>query len=79
LLAASSAFQSLRSEILGSIISTHFPGSPQTLIERIRDVEVVINIRSSSSFSAEIFQSCPRLRLASVCGPGPITWIWRPQ
>jgi phosphoglycerate dehydrogenase-like enzyme len=70
LLATSPAFQSLRSEIPEIEYFNSLPGSPQTLIERIRDAEVVINIRSSSSFSAEVFESCRRLRLVSVWGTG---------
>jgi phosphoglycerate dehydrogenase-like enzyme len=70
LLATSSAFQSLRGEIPEIDYFNTLPGSPHTLIERIRDAEVVINIRSSSSFTAEVFQSCPRLRLVSVWGTG---------
>jgi phosphoglycerate dehydrogenase-like enzyme len=69
-LATSAAFQDLQREIAGIEYFNTLPASPQTLIERIRDAEVVINIRSSSSFSAELFQSCPRLRLVSVWGTG---------
>jgi phosphoglycerate dehydrogenase-like enzyme len=69
-LATSAAFQVFQREFAGVEYFNTLPGSPQTLIERIRDAEVVINIRSSSTFSAEIFQSCPRLRLLSVWGTG---------
>ncbi len=70
ILATSAAFQGLQREIAGIQYFNTLPGSPQSLIERIRDAEVVINIRSSSSFTAEVFQSCPRLRLVSVWGTG---------
>lgn len=46
------------------------PGSEDALIERIRDAELVLNIRSSSKFTARVFDSCPRLRLLSVWGTG---------
>jgi D-3-phosphoglycerate dehydrogenase len=46
------------------------PGSAERLIERIRDAELVINIRSSCRFTAEVFASCPRLRLVSLWGTG---------
>ncbi len=46
------------------------PGAAERLLERVRDAEVVINIRSSSNFTEAIFQSCPRLRLISVWGTG---------
>lgn len=46
------------------------PGSEAGLIDRIRDAEIVINIRSSSRFSATVFESCPRLELVSLWGTG---------
>src|SRR5258708_16610372 len=52
---------------------THYdtlPGSEAALIERIADAEVVINIRSSSKFTAEVFRRCRQLRLISLWGTG---------
>lgn len=46
------------------------PGSEDGLIERLRDAEVVLNIRSSAKFSDRVFEACPRLRLISVWGAG---------
>jgi D-3-phosphoglycerate dehydrogenase len=46
------------------------PGSEDRLIERLRDHELVLNIRSSCKFTARVFESCPRLRLVSVWGTG---------
>jgi len=40
------------------------------LVERIKDAEIVINIRSSCRFTAEIFEACPRLKLLSLWGTG---------
>ncbi|MBM3812497.1 MAG: glycerate dehydrogenase [Acidimicrobiia bacterium] len=46
------------------------PGSEDRLIERIQNAEVVINIRSSSKFTAPVLESCPSLRLLSLWGTG---------
>ena len=46
------------------------PGSEDRLIERIGEAELVLNIRSSSKFSARVFDACPRLRLVSLWGTG---------
>ncbi len=46
------------------------PRSEAGLIERIREAEIVLNIRSSSKFTERVFASCPRLRLVSVWGTG---------
>jgi D-3-phosphoglycerate dehydrogenase len=46
------------------------PGGEERLIERIRDAEIVINIRSSCKFTARVFDACPRLRLLSLWGTG---------
>jgi phosphoglycerate dehydrogenase-like enzyme len=46
------------------------PGSQGRLIERIRNADVVINIRASSKFTEEVFQHCSHLRLVSLWGTG---------
>ncbi len=46
------------------------PSSPEALIERIRHAEIVICIRSSTRFTAEVLRQCPSLRLISLWGAG---------
>lgn len=46
------------------------PGTEDRLIERIASAEIVINIRSSSRFTANVFRQSPKLRLLSLWGTG---------
>ena len=46
------------------------PGSEETLIERIKDFDAVINIRSSTKFTESVFAACPRLKMLSIWGTG---------
>jgi phosphoglycerate dehydrogenase-like enzyme len=46
------------------------PSSPGELIDRIRDAEIVINIRSTSRFISEVLAQCPSLRMISIWGTG---------
>ena len=46
------------------------PSGPDELAGRISDAEVVINIRSSSRFTREVFDECPKLQLISIWGTG---------
>jgi len=46
------------------------PGSEERLVERIGSHDLVLNIRSSSRFTARVFDALPRLRLVSVWGTG---------
>lgn len=68
-LAASPAFETLRGIAEIRYFDT-LPGSELGLIERIRDADAVMNVRSSSQFTAEVFQQCPRVRLVSIWGTG---------
>jgi phosphoglycerate dehydrogenase-like enzyme len=68
-LARSPAFHTLRERASVDCFET-LPGSEERLIERIRDAEIAINIRSSSKFTADVFERCRRLRLVSVWGTG---------
>ena len=68
-LGPSPAFQELLK--LGDVV--HFsslPDSQAELIERIRQAEIVVNIRSSCRFTSEVFAQCPKLQLLSVWGTG---------
>jgi phosphoglycerate dehydrogenase-like enzyme len=42
----------------------------QTLIERIGDAEVVVNIRAHARFTDRVLAACPTLRLISIWGAG---------
>jgi phosphoglycerate dehydrogenase-like enzyme len=46
------------------------PSGPAELADRIRDAEIVINIRSTSKFTADVLDKCPKLRLISIWGTG---------
>jgi D-3-phosphoglycerate dehydrogenase len=46
------------------------PGDEARLAERIGDAEVVINIRSSSKFTAQVLQQCVKMKLLSLWGTG---------
>jgi len=46
------------------------PGSEEELIKRIRDFDVVVNIRSSTKFVDSVFAACPRMKLLSIWGTG---------
>jgi D-3-phosphoglycerate dehydrogenase len=46
------------------------PANVDELVARIADAEAVINIRSSTQFTADLLDVCPRLRLISIWGTG---------
>ncbi len=68
-LAMSPAFEKLRKQVKVDYFDT-LPGSPDRLIERCQGAAVVLNVRSSSKFSAGVMERCPDLKLISVWGTG---------
>src|SRR5689334_5016198 len=66
---ASEAYRTLRERMPATYFDT-LPGSEARLIERIRDAEIVINIRSSSRFTELVFSQCGNLKLLSLWGTG---------
>jgi D-3-phosphoglycerate dehydrogenase / 2-oxoglutarate reductase len=65
----SGAYRSLLARIPAEYYDT-LPGAETSLIERIRAAEIVINIRSSSKFTENVFAQCPQLKLLSLWGTG---------
>jgi D-3-phosphoglycerate dehydrogenase len=68
-LALSQAYRTLLDRMPAEYFDS-LPGGESGLIERIRDADIVINIRSSSRFTANVFAQCGRLRLLSLWGTG---------
>jgi len=68
-MAASPVYRGLASEFPVDCHDT-LPGSAERLVERIREADIVINIRASTKFTAEVLHRCPNLRLISVWGTG---------
>ena len=46
------------------------PSDPADLVDRIRDSEIVVNIRATSRFTADVLEQCPALELISIWGTG---------
>src|SRR5262245_7094293 len=46
------------------------PANSRDLAARIAGADAVINIRSSTQFTAEVLRDCPQLRLISIWGTG---------
>ena len=69
-LAGTSAERALRA--LGDVTICAERGADQEaeLIRRIRDADVVLNIRGYTKFSAAVIRACERLRLISIWGTG---------
>ncbi len=68
-MASCDAYRRLAEERAVSYHAT-LPGSEDALVERIRDFDTVINIRSSTKFTARVFADCPRMKLLSIWGTG---------
>jgi D-3-phosphoglycerate dehydrogenase len=72
-LASSAAWRDLQGQIEGRATLDYYdtlPGSEDRLAERIGPADVVLNIRASSKFTAQVMERAPRLRLISVWGTG---------
>ena len=67
-MATSTAFQRLSGEDV-RVYSTR-PAGPQDLIKRLGDAEIVINIRATSRFTADVLSHLPKLRMVSIWGTG---------
>lgn len=65
----SQAYRTLRERMPVDYHDT-LPGSEAALIERIREADIVINIRSSCRFTETVFAQCGRLKLLSLWGTG---------
>ena len=69
ILALSPAFRRLQEGVQVEYFDT-LPGTPERLIERCQGAVIVLNVRSSSKFTADVMERCPDLKLISVWGTG---------
>jgi len=72
-LASSAAWRELERQAEGRATLDYYdtlPGPEERLAERIAPADAVLNIRSSSKFTAQVMERAPRLRLISVWGTG---------
>src|SRR5262245_58852601 len=67
-MAPSAAFRALAAQDVRTYNTR--PSSPADLAERIGDSEIVINIRATSRFTADVLAACPALLLISIWGTG---------
>src|SRR5713226_1099849 len=67
-MAVSSAFQKLSTYDVQVYPSR--PAASADLVVRIKDAEIVINIRATSRFNGEVLKNSPRLRMISIWGTG---------
>jgi D-3-phosphoglycerate dehydrogenase len=67
-LSTSGAFKKLA----GYAVALHAdrPSDGDDLIRRIGDADVVVNIRATTKFTADVLNRCPKLRLISIWGTG---------
>jgi len=68
-MAESQAYRKLLEQTTVDYYDT-LPATVERLIERIAAAEIVINIRSSTRFTENVFGHCPGLRLLSLWGTG---------
>src|SRR5947209_18252514 len=68
-MASSESYRSLLERVRVDYHDT-LPGTEERVIERIAGAEIVINIRSSTHFSENVFRESPHLRLLSLWGTG---------
>ena len=61
-----------RTRALADHVEWHFdrPTNDQETIDRLKDADAVINIRSSVQFNRQVLSACSRLRILSVWGTG---------
>ena len=61
-----------RTRALADQVEWHFdrPTNDQETIDRLKDADAVINIRSSVQFNRQVLSACSRLRILSVWGTG---------
>lgn len=46
------------------------PSGADDLVERLRDAEIVINIRATTRLNVSVIEQCPKIRLISIWGTG---------
>jgi phosphoglycerate dehydrogenase-like enzyme len=64
----SAAFQKLAGHDVR--VHSNRPASSEDLTARIREAEIVINIRATSRFTQDVLAQCPDLRMISIWGTG---------